>query len=96
LPKETIERLIVEQNTQKALDGKNLKMLMKLVNEELDAGNNVGKENISHIDLEFQELLTDFPDCMQLLKRGGKSKALLQSTGAPIWEEDGNLMSYAI
>ncbi len=56
LPKEKIERLVMEQVKSKILDMKNLEELVKLVNEELDAGHILVREKIANIDLEMNEV----------------------------------------
>jgi len=56
LPKEKIERLVIEQIKSKILEGKCLEELVRLVNEELDVGHAVIKEKISNIDIETHEV----------------------------------------
>ena len=56
LPKEKIERLVIEQIKSKILEGKCLEELVRLVNEELDVGHAVIKGKISNIDIETHEV----------------------------------------
>jgi site-specific DNA recombinase len=56
LPKEKIERLVIDQIKQKVLDKQCLEELTNLVNEELDAGYSVIKEKISNLDNEINDV----------------------------------------
>ncbi len=56
LPKEKIERLMIEQIKSKILDSNYLEELVRLVNIDLDAGYSLFKEKIVNIDIEIQEI----------------------------------------
>ncbi len=56
LPKDKIEQLVIEQIKSKILDGKYIDELVRLVNEELDAGYSLVKERIANIDTEMHEV----------------------------------------
>jgi hypothetical protein len=56
LPKDKIERLVIDQIKQKVLDRQCLEELVRLVNEELDAGHVLVKDRLSAIDTEMDEL----------------------------------------
>jgi len=51
LPKDKIERLVVDQIKRKVLDRQCLEELVRLVNEELDAGHVLIKDRLSAIDI---------------------------------------------
>ena len=56
LPKDKIERLVVDQIKRKVLDRQCLEELVRLVNEELDAGHVLIKDRLSVIDIEMYDL----------------------------------------
>ena len=56
LPKDKIERLVIDQIKQKVLDRQCLEELVRLVNEELDAGHVLIKDRLSAIDMEMYDL----------------------------------------
>ena len=56
LPKEKIERLVIDQIKSKILDGKYLEELVRLINVELDAGHFLIKEQIVNIESEIHEV----------------------------------------
>ena len=56
LPKDKIERLVIDQIKQKVLNRQCLDELVRLVNEELDAGYALVKEKIANIDIEMHEV----------------------------------------
>jgi site-specific DNA recombinase len=56
LPKEKIERLVIEQIKSKILDEKYLEELVRLVNIELDDGLSLIKEKMANVDKEIREV----------------------------------------
>ena len=56
LPKEKIEKLVIEQIKQKVLTPEYLEGLVKLVNEELDSTHGLLKNKLDDIDLELKML----------------------------------------
>ena len=56
LPKDKIERLVIDQIKSKVLDRQCIEELVKLVNVELDTGHVLIKEKISNIDSEIHEV----------------------------------------
>ena len=56
LPKEKMERLVIDQIKSKILDVKYLEKLVKLVNVELDTGHVLIREKIANIDIETREI----------------------------------------
>jgi site-specific DNA recombinase len=56
LPKEKIERLVIDQIKSKILDEKYLEELVRLVNIELDDGLSLIKEKMANVDKEIREV----------------------------------------
>jgi hypothetical protein len=56
LPKEKIEKLVIEQIKQKVLTPEYLEGLVKLVNAELDSTNGLLKNKLDDIDLELADV----------------------------------------
>lgn len=68
LPKEKIERLVIDQIKSKILISECLEQLVVLVNAELDAGHADVKEKMSNLDIELHEVesrLTSLYDALE-------------------------------
>ncbi len=68
LPKEKIERLVIDQIKSKILVSECLEQLVVLVNAELDAGHAGVKEKMTHLDIELHEVesrLTSLYDALE-------------------------------
>ncbi|MBI4188787.1 MAG: recombinase family protein, partial [Chloroflexi bacterium] len=68
LPKEKIERLVIDQIKSKILVSESLEQLVVLVNAELDAGHTIVKEKMDNIDIELHEVenrLTSLYDALE-------------------------------
>jgi site-specific DNA recombinase len=70
LAKDKIERLVIEQIKSKILDGKYIEELVRLVNEELDAGHVLIKEKIANIENEIQEVENRLSQLYEALESG--------------------------
>ncbi|MDO9580840.1 MAG: recombinase family protein, partial [Bacteroidales bacterium] len=56
LPKDKIERLVIDQIKQRVLNRQCLEELVRMVNEELDTGHLLTKDKLTNIDTELLEL----------------------------------------
>ena len=56
LPKDKIERLVIDQIKQRVLNRQCLEELVRMVNEELDTGHLLTKDKLANIDTELLEL----------------------------------------
>ena len=56
LPKDKIERVVIEQVKQRILTQENLEELVKLVNEELDSAHGLLKDKLDSIDAELNDV----------------------------------------
>ena len=68
MPKDKIERLVIEQIKSKILDGKCLEELIRLVNAGLDTGYLLTKDKLANIDtelLEFENRLSRLYDALE-------------------------------
>jgi len=70
LPKEKVERLVIDQIKSKILDGKYLEELVNLVNLELDAGHVLIKEQIANIESEIHEVENRLARLYEALETG--------------------------
>jgi site-specific DNA recombinase len=70
LPKEKIERLVIDQIKSKILDSKYIEELVSLVNVELDSGHVLIKEQIANIESEIQEVENRLSRLYEALETG--------------------------
>jgi site-specific DNA recombinase len=70
LPKEKIERLVIEQIKNKVLDGENLGELVILVNKELSDSHVAYKEKLINIDNEIRETKNKLSRLYEVLETG--------------------------
>ena len=73
LPKEKIEKLVIEQIKQKILTQECLEELVKLVNEELDSKHGLLRDKLDIVDIELNDIksrLSKFYDALKTGKLG--------------------------
>ena len=70
LPKEKIEKLVIDQIKQKVLTPEYLEGLVKLVNAELDSTNGLLKNKLDDIDLELADVRSRLAKLYDILETG--------------------------
>ena len=70
LPKEKIEKLVIDQIKQKVLTPEYLEGLVKLVNAELDSTHGLLKNKLDDIDLELEEVRSRLAKLYDVLETG--------------------------
>ena len=70
LPKEKIEKLVIEQIKQKVLTPEYIEGLVKLVNEELDSTHGLAKDKLDVIDLELEDVRARLAKLYDVLETG--------------------------
>ena len=70
LPKEKIEKLVIDQIKQKVLTPEYLEGLVKLVNEELDSTHGLTKDKLDAIDTELEDVRSRLAKLYDILETG--------------------------
>ena len=70
LPKEKIEKLVIEQIKQRVLTPEYLEGLVKMVNEELDSTHGLAKDKLDAIDLELEDARARLAKLYDVLETG--------------------------
>ena len=70
LPKDKIEKLVIEQIKHKILTQECLEELVKLVNEELDSANGLLKDKLNSIDAELNDVKSRLSKLYDALETG--------------------------
>jgi DNA invertase Pin-like site-specific DNA recombinase len=70
LPKEKIEKLVIEQIKQRVLTPEYLEGLVKMVNEELDSTHGLLKNKLDDIDLELEDVRARLAKLYDVLETG--------------------------
>ena len=70
MPKDKIEKIVIEQIKQKVLTQECLEELVKLVNEELDSAHGLLKDKLDIIDAELNDVKARLSKLFDALETG--------------------------